>query len=220
MPAKPAPDIYSLLNQHVKIPHETFHRLGIYHDLLIKWQNSVNLVGPDTIGEAWRRHFLDALQLVNSIPDLSQTIIDLGSGAGFPGMVLAIAGASDMHLVESDGKKITFLKEVARLTKTPVCIHHTRIENKPIASANIITSRACASLEKLIGYASFYISHGTICLFHKGKNYITEIEDAKKTWHFDYTITPSVTDTSGVILTLRHIRERQHAQQQHQSQNQ
>jgi len=202
-----------MLNRHVPIEHEIFSRLSLYHDLLLKWQSRINLVGPDTIGEAWQRHFLDSLQLLKVMDDKTKRVLDMGTGAGFPGMVLAIAGATDVHLIESSAKKIAFLKEVARVTNTVVTIHHCRIEDRPIDNAQIIVSRACANLDQLLHFSSLYFSHGTICLFPKGKNYITEIDGAKEHWHFESTLIPSVTDTSGVILKLCDIRRRDHEPQ-------
>lgn len=204
------PDPFHILNYHVSVSRESFKKLSLYHDLLLKWQPKVNLVGPDTIPDSWRRHFLDSIQLANHIDDLSKKMVDMGTGAGFPGMVLAIIGATDIHLIESDLKKIIFLREVARITDTKITIHHCRMEERPIDRADIILSRACASLDALLSLASFYISHGTFCLFHKGKNYSNEIEDANEHWSFHPTIFPSVTDTQGVILKLEHIERRKH----------
>ena len=195
------------MNRHVSVSRETFDKLAIYYDLLLKWQSKVNLISPDTITSAWHRHFLDALQIFPLI-DTEKKIVDLGSGGGFPGMVIAIAGAKNMHLVESDTKKILFLREVARLTNTTVSLHHGRIEETLTTHADIITSRACSALDTLLSLASGYVSHETICLFHKGKNFAKEIEDAKLHWHFDCDVIPSVTDSQSAILRLTSIRKR------------
>jgi 16S rRNA (guanine527-N7)-methyltransferase len=205
------PEAFALLNQHIDVSHETFLRLSRYHDLLLRWQSKVNLISPDTIEQAWHRHFLDALQLLPMIENLNAKIVDLGSGGGFPGMVIAIAGAGNMHLVESDTKKILFLREVARITDTTITLHHARIEDAPTQNADIITSRACSPLATLLQLASHYVSHETICLFHKGKNYSKEIEDALVDWEFNIATTPSVTDTQSAILKLTSIRKRQGA---------
>ncbi len=199
---------FDLLNRHIKVSPETFLKLSLYHDLLLKWQSKINLVGADTLADAWDRHFLDSLQLLNAIDDLSGTIVDVGSGAGFPGMTLAIGGATDMHLIESDGKKITFLREIARLTETKVSIHHCRAEDCEKLSADIIVSRAVSSIDNLLSFSLPQISHGTTCLFHKGKNYAKEIEEAKEHWLFEITVIPSVTHDQSAILKLTHIRKR------------
>jgi 16S rRNA (guanine527-N7)-methyltransferase len=204
------PDLFETITRHVSISQETVGKLSLYHDLLLKWQSKINLIGPDTINNIWQRHFLDSLQLINHLDNLSDKMVDLGSGAGFPGMVLAMAGARDVHLIESDARKVVFLKEAARLTRTAVTIYHCRIEDRPIGEVKIILARACAQLDALLPLASFYFSHGTDCLFHKGKNYSKEIEDAKEKWRFEHTIFPSVTDTQGIILKLSYIERRKH----------
>lgn len=174
----------------------------MYHALLLKWQARVNLVGPDTIPDAWSRHFLDSLQLLRHLPSLDIDLMDIGTGAGFPGMVLAIAGVKNVHLVESDQKKMTFLKEVARLTKTEVTFHAKRVEHVSQMHLDVIVSRACSHLDTLLTYSSPNVSHETICLFPKGRNYTIELEDALKHWNFQYVVLPSVTDTQGVVLKI------------------
>ena len=123
-------------------------------------------------------------------------------------MVLAMGGASDVHLVESDTKKIAFLREVARLTKTAVSLHHSRIEDLMMGHADIVVSRALQPLNQLLSLAFPYVSHGTICLFHKGKIHSKEIGEANENWFFETKIIPSVTDSQGVILELRNISKR------------
>lgn len=198
---------FEFLNRHINVSYETFEKLSLYHDLLCKWQPKVNLVGPDTIKDSWNRHFLDSLQLLKYI-DLDKKIIDLGSGAGFPGMALAIYGANNVHLIESDGKKITFLKEVARITETKISIHHSRIEEKPTGVGDVIVSRALANIQSLLQLSSFFVSHETKCLFHKGRNWSIEITDAEKDWTFDYVANPSISDAQGVILQISNIAKR------------
>jgi 16S rRNA (guanine527-N7)-methyltransferase len=199
---------FELPKGQTRVSRESLDRLSRYYDLLLKWQSKINLIGPDTVKNAWERHFLDSLQLLDLIPDLSQKIVDLGSGAGFAGMVLAICGAADVHLIESDGKKIIFLKEVARITKTKVGILHRRIEDYPLKATDILVSRACAELDALLALAFPYASHETICLFHKGKNWAKEIEVAEKHWQFNYAVVPSAIDQQGVILKLTNIGKR------------
>ena len=190
------------------VSRETFDRLKSYEQLLLKWQSKINLIGPDTVANVWNRHFVDSLQLLPLIPDLKVRMIDMGTGAGFAGMVLAIAGATDMHLLESDGKKITFLKEVARITNTSVNIHQGRIEEIAIDGTELILSRACSSLANLFSYSSRYVSRETKCLFHKGKNYPQELLDSQSEWLFDYSVHPSVTDAQGGILEVTYLRKR------------
>lgn len=226
-----APPPFELLNEHISIPHETFEKLSAYHDLLLKWQSKINLISNDTIKDVWRRHFLDSLQLLSYIDNKEKTIVDLGSGAGFPAMALAIAGFKNVHLVESDIRKSAFLREVARVTETKVTIHNCRIEewsscegrststgsnnigkDPSLANASqddiIFTSRACASLDKLLDLIYDKFSHETICFFHKGKNYSMECEEASKNWQYDISVTPSIVDSEGVIVKISNLHKR------------
>lgn len=201
-------DAFQLLTRHVNITPDVFSRLILYHDLLLKWQAKINLVSNDSIQDIWKRHFLDSLQLLPLIPGTGNSIIDFGSGAGFPGMSLAISGVANIHLVESDSKKISFLKEVAMATSTNVSIHHSRIETYKIPHVGVITARAVAELKELFSYAEPNVSRETICLFPKGKNYAKEITDAEKTWAFDVSPVPSVTDSEGMILRISNLERR------------
>ncbi len=201
-------DSFALLNNHFEVSCETFERLKLYHDLLLKWQKRINLISNDTVGEAWSRHFLDSFQLAKYIEDKTKLIVDLGAGAGFPSMVLGIIGYKNIHLIESDNRKAVFLKEVARISKTSVFIHNCRIEDNQITdNVDIFVSRACASLDKLLHLSQKRISRETICLFHKGKNYSIEHEDALKNWQYDLDVMPSIVDSQSVILQLSNIRK-------------
>lgn len=201
-------EVFHLLNQTVPVSRETYDRLVAYHDLLVKWQARVNLVGPNTIPDAWRRHFLDSLQLLKSLPSLDVALADIGSGAGFPGMVLAIAGVKNVHLIESDQKKILFLKEVSRVTNTSVTFHHCRVEQVKQDFFDVIVSRACSDLATLLDYSAPFVSHETKCLFPKGRNYTIELEDAFKHWNFQHVVLNSVTDTQGVVLEITNLRRK------------
>ena len=199
-------DPFVLLNQFLPVSRETFDRLSTYHDLLLKWQPKINLVSSETLSDAWRRHFLDSAQIAPYLLARGGIIVDMGSGAGFPGMVAAILGVKDIHLIESDAKKISFLQEVARTTKTAVTLHHQRIEKiSEIKKADVILARACADLNQLLNYASYFVSHETTCLFHKGKNWAMEIEDAKENWSFKHQVFPSVTDREAAIIELSNV---------------
>ncbi len=201
-------DIFeNYLKSHLKVPHETFGRFNSYHDLLLKWQSKINLIGPDT-SDIWIRHFLDSIQIAPHIPNLNSSILDFGSGAGFPGMVLAVTGYTNVTLVESDAKKCSFLSEVARITNTKVRIIASRIESVESQPYDFIISRACSELNQLLSYAHPSVSHGTKCLFHKGKNYSKEVEGASENWVFDYQIIPSITDKQGAILDISNLKRR------------
>ncbi|MBY0408145.1 MAG: 16S rRNA (guanine(527)-N(7))-methyltransferase RsmG [Rickettsiales bacterium] len=209
--------VFDDLNRHCDVSRETFDKLTLYYDLLLKWQARVNLIGPDTVKEVWRRHMLDSLQLLSFLKNKNVTLMDIGSGAGFPGMVLAIAGVRDVHLVESDQKKVTFLREVSRVTNTPVSFYAGRVERLTLESKpQIITARACSSLDTLCNYSYPHVSRETICLFLKGKNYSSEVENALLHWDFQYMVSESVTEPQGVVLKLTELARRPHEPVQNQ----
>ncbi len=205
---KPVPDNFELLNRHVNVSRETYEKLSVFHNLLIKWQQKINLISNDTISDIWNRHILDSLQLQILIPDTESLIVDMGAGAGFPGLVLAISGYKNVTLIESDAKKITFLREAARVTGAAVSLAHSRIEENILPPQNFVLARACSELSALLAYAFPFLSHETTCLFHKGKNYSKEIEEANEDWQFDHAVIPSLTSDQGVIVKLSNVRKR------------
>ncbi len=192
------------------VSRETFSKLKIYHSLLCEWQNKFNLVSNSSLEDAWNRHFLDSIQLFNLIPKNSKIMYDFGSGAGFPGMVLAIIANEKMpelevNLVESILKKTMYLNEVKKQTNTVVNILNSRIENLPSQVADVITSRAMSSLKDLLGYAFPFCDKNTICIFPKGKKYNEELAEAHKYWKFKCKILPSQQSEEGRILVISNI---------------
>lgn len=192
-------------------------RLKAYEALLVKWQQKSNLVGSASLEDAWRRHFLDSAQLgpilATSIKDSGKIIADIGSGAGFPGLVLAITAASSMdgaeiHLVESNERKCAFLREVNRATEAEAIIHHSRIENLQEFKADVIISRALAPLDKLLFYAFPVLKKGGKCFFLKGKKWREELTQAQKKWIIKDSAIQSLSDTSGMVLKLEAIAHR------------
>jgi 16S rRNA (guanine527-N7)-methyltransferase len=181
-------------------------RLVIYADLLGKWQKKINLVGSDTIPDLWHRHMADSAQLMALIPKGAKRLVDLGSGAGFPGMVLSIIGQGDVHLVESDQRKAVFLQEVARVTETAVTIHINRAEAINSLKADVITARALAPLVSLIPLALPHMVDGGVCLFLKGKQAEDELTRAKKEWIMSAERVDSLTDPQASILILREVK--------------
>ena len=192
------------------VSRETLDRLRRYRDLLNRWQKAINLVGPSTLEDAWRRHFWDSAQLLPLIPDGATSLMDVGSGAGFPGLVLAILGVPGVSLVESDGRKCAFLREVARETGTPVTVHAARLESLVgrIDPPDVITARAVASLDLLLQKTKLYMTPNTVCLFHKGRHADQEIEAASARWDLKIEKFRSATDPSGVILKVTDIAPR------------
>lgn len=189
----------------VDVSRETLARLTTYVALLERWQNSVNLVGKGTLNDIWRRHILDSAQLYNLLPSPFGRVVDLGSGAGFPGMVLAIMGATDVELIEANTRKCGFLREVARVTNTQVIINNDRIEGVAPRIADVVTARALAPLPRLLGYAKTYVGPETICLFLKGRRLHQELTDARKTWKMGITTITSLSDAGGSVLHLRKL---------------
>ena len=187
------------------VSRETTARLELYAAMLEKWNRSINLVGRGTVEDLWRRHMLDSAQLLPLIPAETTSLVDFGSGAGFPGLVLAICGVKNTHLIESNRKKCTFLREVARETGAPVTIHNERVEEIESFQADIITSRALAPLSKLLDMAGPFMTKHSILLFLKGKHADWELTDAAKEWKMRVDQIPSHTDPEGLILRLEAI---------------
>lgn len=182
-------------------------RIETYVDLLLTWQKRINLIGPATAPVVWERHILDSLQLLPLLPDGTRQIADLGSGAGIPGLVLAMAADLEAHLYESNGKKAAFLREAARRTETLAHIHMVRLESLASATdlpqVQCVTARALAPLSLLLGYATPFLNRGAIGLFHKGQDVDSELTEATKYWKVDAVKHPSQCDPRGVILEVR-----------------
>ncbi|MDA1089128.1 MAG: 16S rRNA (guanine(527)-N(7))-methyltransferase RsmG [Proteobacteria bacterium] len=192
---------------------EALERLQVYAALLDKWQRKVNLVGRGSVSDIWRRHFLDSAQLGRLFPPAIKNFVDIGSGAGFPGLVLAITAAAplkdaDIHLVESNERKCAFLREVNRATDAGAIIHHSRIEDLPNLAADVVVSRAVASLEQLLEYANPVLRKGGQCFFLKGKKWRDELTRAQKKWIINDSAIQSLSDPSGMVLKLEAIAHR------------
>jgi len=192
------------------VSRETFEKLIAYAELLLKWQSKINLVGKNTISDLWGRHMLDSIQLNKWIPNETNTITDFGSGAGFPGLVLAIVCGKTVHLIEASKKKSAFLREAARITQAPVILHEGRIEKQKGWASDVITARAVAPLSRLIEFAKPYMGKNTVCLFLKGARVEEELTDAQKTWKMKVKHYQSVTHPKGVVLSIKDIVYDQH----------
>lgn len=193
----------------LSVPRGTEEKFEAYFQLLTKWQVSLNLVSKDSLNDFWTRHILDCAQLSTHVPRGAKSLVDMGSGAGLPGIILAILHPEmEIHLIESDQKKSAFLLEAARICDAKVKLHVARIESDSSFPADVITARALAPLSKLFHYAEPFLQQHTICLFLKGKNYTMELEDGRRTWEFDLTTTPSVSDDTGCILSITNLRKK------------
>jgi len=191
--------------QVTNVSRETLGRLILFAELLGKWQKSINLVGDQSLPDLWRRHMLDSAQLAPHVPKAARVITDLGTGAGFPGLILAVLLDTEINLVESSGKKITFLREAARITGAPVSFYHGRIEKIQLPKSDVIVSRALAPLDKLLGLAAPHLTPGGVCLFLKGRAVDQELTAAQKNWKMHIQQFPSATDPSGKIMLIQDI---------------
>lgn len=187
------------------VSRETMAGLETYAALLRKWQKAINLVSRDSLSDLWRRHMLDSAQLHRLIPGSARVLVDLGSGAGFPGLVLAAMGVPEVHLVESDARKCTFLREAARGLGVRVQIHNSRSEEMPGMAADVVTARALAPLPDLLDLAERFLAPHTICLFLKGQGVDEELTRARERWNMTITRQSSASDPSGTILRLEHV---------------
>jgi 16S rRNA (guanine527-N7)-methyltransferase len=206
MPLEIASDI-------ANVSRETLEKLRHYHELLLKWQERINLISPNTVQDAWDRHFIDSAQIGSLLPQGQIDLYDLGSGAGFAGMVLAIIRSDiQVTLIESDSKKCAFLRTVSRETNIKVAIKNERIEAavKILDAPDIVMARALASLPDLFKYAApWAIKRPDVQLiFPKGGQVQAEIDAAKKAgWAFDFGKIQSKTDPAGRILTITNLRK-------------
>ena len=188
------------------VSRETLERLETYADCLERWRERVNLVGRATLEDVWRRHMLDSAQLLRFVPPGCRRLVDLGSGAGFPGLVLAILGVEGVELVESDGRKAAFLEAAAAATGTGgVAIHACRIEDMPVARADAVTARALAPLDRLVPLAARFLGEGSIAILPKGPALERELKAAARRWHLWYTRHESLTD--GTVLVVDRVHD-------------
>ena len=194
------------------VSRETYKKFITFNETLIKWQKSINLVSNSSLKHTWTRHFLDSAQLYNFTREVNGNILDMGSGAGFPGVILAMMGNKNINVVESDQRKCTFMREVARLSNTNLEIHNCRIEDLKFINPDLIISRALAPLNKLIEYVENHIYKNNLSikkipnmLFLKGKLYNEELNELKKVRQFEFKVYPSITDEYGKIIFISNL---------------
>ena len=198
-------------SQKTGVSRETLQAFKDWNQLLQEWSEHTNLVGKSTLSDFWERHAMDSYQLIDHLPAGPLKIADLGSGAGFPGIALALGTADrkikcDVVLVDSVGKKIEFLKQVIEKTGAKAEVRAIRVENlDPSEGFNLITARAFAPLNKLLDYAAPLLKTGAQGLFFKGRSYQEELTKARKHWTFELKVIPSRT-SDGVILNLSEVK--------------
>jgi 16S rRNA (guanine527-N7)-methyltransferase len=187
------------------VSRETLDRLRAYMDMLLRWNRTINLIARADESQIWDRHIADSLDLLPLLPAEFSHAIDLGSGGGLPGLVLAIATGRPFHLVESDQRKAAFLREAARATAAPATVHAVRIEALKLPPAPLITARALAPLPKLIAWAAPFLAPGGVCIFPKGRSAEDELTAAALQWHMRVRKTPSRSDPAALILSISEI---------------
>ena len=195
------------------VPRETIPRLREFLELVERWNRRINLLSRADAADLWRRHVLDSAQLVPLAPPLARSWGDLGSGAGFPGLVCAAICAdlgrpAEFTLVEADGRKAAFLREATRRLDLSVAIVETRIESARLTPHDIVSARALAPLDRLLGYAHPLCHQGTRLIFPKGRQADSELTLARRDWHIRVVRSPSRTDPEGTILQISELRRR------------
>jgi len=224
-PPRPSPLSAEAFRASANVSRETLDRLERYAALLEKWNRAINLVARGSLADLWRRHMLDSAQLWPMLPALNvrapqvrpRRILDLGSGAGFPGLVLAIMATAEgaaedgteVHLVEVDSKKAEFLREAARIAEAPITLHVQRIESLAPFPVDAVTARACAPLPRLLDYAAPFLRYSRpgapppVGLFLKGRGVDRELTEAREKWKMQAELLPSCTDASARILRIQ-----------------
>jgi 16S rRNA (guanine527-N7)-methyltransferase len=196
------------------VSRETLARLTVYADLLKDWNSRHNLVAKSTLPDLWWRHFWDSAQLAPLVPQNARTLADLGSGAGFPGLVLAaILPNVAVTLHEATTKKCAFLREAAARMKLQIEIENARIEDLPPRPFDVVTARALAPLPPLLDYAQKFVGLDGVCLFLKGQNVGSELTEAHKYWNIKVSQVPSQTDPSGAMVIVKELGPRHVAPQ-------
>ncbi len=200
------------------VSRETQQRLTDFHDLLIQWQARINLIASSTVDQIWQRHILDSLQIYGAMDD-AEIVVDIGSGAGFPGLVIAIMmaekGAGRIYLVESNGKKCAFMNAVIRKTDLRAAGVHVEVVNDRIENAlpqlplpDVVTARALAPLNDLLTLTKDFLSSGSVGVFPKGRGHGEEIKHAQQHWEFDIGQSDSQLEDASVILKISALRAR------------
>jgi 16S rRNA (guanine527-N7)-methyltransferase len=197
-------------SQNVDVSRETFERLEAYVALMKKWNAAINLVSPGTISDIWTRHILDSAQIYGLAPENPNIWCDLGSGGGLPALVVAIMAKDanpnlSVPCIESDLRKATFLRTVARELDLKLTVRSERIEKADPQNADVLSARALAPLNTLCGFAEQHLKPGGVAIFPKGENYRQEIDEALESWSFQLDTYPSKTHPNAVVLKIKEI---------------
>ncbi|MEE9313887.1 MAG: 16S rRNA (guanine(527)-N(7))-methyltransferase RsmG [Rhizobiaceae bacterium] len=207
-----------LVNSVMGVSRETEERLTAFHDLLRQWQARINLISPTTVDQIWERHIADSMQCCVLVSEI-KSLVDIGSGAGFPGMVMAIvlaeAGEGRVEFIESNGKKCAFLNAVVRETGLKAAgldirVHHGRVQDvlPDLEVPEVVSARALASLDDLLGLTQNVLERGCIGLFPKGRDHGAEITKAKENWGFELELHQSQFESGSVLLKITDLKRR------------
>jgi len=194
----------------LSVSRETFEALEAFVALVQRWNPAINLVSKSALKDLWDRHILDSAQLYSYCPAEARRWVDIGSGGGFPGLVVALLAREALPelrvtLVESDQRKATFLRQAAQALGLTVTVLSKRIESIPPLEADVVSARALAPLVELLGFAHPHIRHGGVALFPKGARHAEELSEARKNWRFDLSLHPSLSESAAAILEIRNI---------------
>ena len=197
----------------LNVSRETLNSFCEYQTLLAKWNKKINLVSKNTLANLWERHFLDSGQIINHVDASGKRWVDVGAGAGFPGLVVALLLRDrkidcDMILVEKNTKKVFFLNEVIRKLNLNVTVVNKNVESIESLNADILTARAFSELKNLVELALFHRKEKGVCLFLKGENYRFELDKTLNYWFFDYDVFDSLSNSSGKIIRVKKIFKR------------
>lgn len=195
------------------VPREAEERLHEFAERLRRWNRRINLLSRGETDDLWRRHILDSAQLLPLAPRAARSWLDLGAGAGFPGLVCAVISAAQNRpthftLIEADARKVAFLREAARVLKVDVTIIEERIEAMSSPPQDVISARALAPLDRLLSYAHPYTHAGTRLIFPKGRRAESELTLARRDWHIRVVRVPSRTDPEATIFQISEVRRR------------
>ena len=191
--------------EQVNVSRETFQKLEIYAGLLSEWQSKINLISKNSLKHVWHRHFLDSAQIFSMLPKKATSHLDVGTGAGFPGLVLSIMGMKNADLVEKNKKKCAFLHEVIRKTGAPAKVHSCKIENLPVKEYDVVLARGLMSLDGLLYTLSPFFGSDTLGIFPKGLKVNQELTAASKNWKMNVAMKQSITSPDGKIVLVKDL---------------
>ena len=176
----------------------------LYHDLLYERQKNINLLSPKSFDNIWSRHFIDSAQIIKHILQKNnfRGLIDIGSGAGFPGLVISLLGINPVYLIESNKHKAAFLSDVIRKTGSRARVFNDKIERVIVPDFNVVISRAFASLHKLLSILDKRGTNEAMCIFLKGKTYNQELNETKKFWNIKFSLDKSITNSESKIIIV------------------